>query len=126
MPLMVSRAWDHPRMCGEHVMMVGSFRLSKGSSPHVRGALLADRAIICAFGIIPACAGSTSTQSDQPTEYGDHPRMCGEHMPIIGNNNLDSGSSPHVRGARVLHAHGQRSPGIIPACAGSTCCRPGW
>ena len=32
--------WDHPRMCGEHVLLILLSPFVLGSSPHVRGALL--------------------------------------------------------------------------------------
>ena len=32
-------AWDHPRMCGEHLLLLAGFLVVEGSSPHVRGAL---------------------------------------------------------------------------------------
>ena len=52
---------DHPRMCGEH-RRVGRDRAPlRGSSPHVRGAHPSIVASIAVTGIIPACAGSTSS-----------------------------------------------------------------
>ena len=56
-----SRARDHPRMCGEHPHLHEIVRVQWGSSPHVRGALACYMASCCLDGIIPACAGSTST-----------------------------------------------------------------
>ena len=52
----------------------------KGSSPHARGAL--DAATLDRFtrGIIPACAGSTSTPFRRRSKSWDHPRMRGEHQ----------------------------------------------
>ena len=50
---------DHPRMCGEHCEAVISAYMLSGSSPHVRGAPRGCQVRGLAFGIIPACAGST-------------------------------------------------------------------
>ena len=50
----------------------------------------------------------------------DHPRMCGEHQADAYVMNPLDGSSPHVRGALVLHSTAGELDGIIPACAGST------
>ena len=50
---------DHPRMCGEHLLLTVTVRVSLGSSPHVRGALDCWRDCRARMGIIPACAGST-------------------------------------------------------------------
>ena len=54
--------WDHPRMCGEHSQDSSFLSSFMGSSPHVRGAL--QLAIMGGSfeGIIPACAGSTSSR----------------------------------------------------------------
>ena len=46
--------------------------------------------------------------------------MCGEHWVQSGFDELDAGSSPHVRGAHARHVDRRRRMGIIPACAGST------
>ena len=86
-------------MCGEHVMMVGSFRLSKGSSPHVRGAPYNFHIHVDDGGIIPACAGSTCHCLAPRWRRGDHPRMCGEHGGFSAKVAKSKGSSPHVRGA---------------------------
>ena len=91
---------DHPRMCGEHAILHGSWHDGGGSSPHVRGAPVQAFNGDDPLGIIPACAGST---------YRWH-----------GDFRHGLGSSPHVRGARVLDAETLPELGIIPACAGST------
>ena len=70
---------DHPRMCGEHSGGSAVGNSIGGSSPHVRGALRNERENIGKNGIIPACAGSTSTGIRFRSCSGDHPRMCGEH-----------------------------------------------
>ena len=92
---------DHPRMCGEHMRNRRSTRRQKGSSPHVRGAPACAIASVRTSGIIPACAGSTSAAQQASTGYGDHPRMCGEHIVIVKMSENIAGSSPHVRGARA-------------------------
>ena len=46
--------------------------------------------------------------------------MCGEHRPEPACQRLPAGSSPHVRGARLLSVCVSKKDGIIPACAGST------
>ena len=92
-------------------------------------------------GIIPACAGSTKRFSSTEMPFRDHPRMCGEHFGSLIFSFTLTGSSPHVRGARVAlppavfalvgsspHVRGALFlmdissivTGIIPACAGST------
>ena len=70
---------DHPRMCGEHIASNKLYNRPSGSSPHVRGALERVHGRCRLRGIIPACAGSTSSSPSMLTILGDHPRMCGEH-----------------------------------------------
>ena len=115
--------WDHPRMCGEHVVLPPFFWTVSGSSPHVRGALARVGHLRPQPGIIPACAGSTCPSRPSAATAGDHPRMCGEHLPESAICGHSRGSSPHVRGAQNLLPIMQDLDGIIPACAGSTCAR---
>ena len=113
--------WDHPRTCGEHSTVTISPLLSVGSSPHVRGAhtiTVRDRGT---RGIIPACTGSTTSIAAPSPLTRDHPRMCGEHVLELRQSCPTVGSSPHVRGARLLSKVMPSITGIIPACAGSTC-----
>ena len=111
---------DHPRMCGEHINITTTVVIIKGSSPHVRGALMHRCDIQGRDGIIPACAGSTMRLARPVTRYWDHPRMCGEHYGLRDVLDDGVGSSPHVRGARLRGRGDGVEHGIIPACAGST------
>ena len=54
-----TRYRDHPRMRGEHSSCAPAPALTRGSSPHARGAQHARDETCGYFGIIPACAGST-------------------------------------------------------------------
>ena len=107
-------------MCGEHFSCLSIFDISLGSSPHVRGAHGMYRHAGRTKGIIPACAGSTCSRSDDIGRPGDHPRMCGEHLVKFVLEFGEQGSSPHVRGALALRVPYTAQGGIIPACAGST------
>ena len=91
---------DHPRIRGEHGVGLSNQRRSEGSSPHTRGALVAENDPSLARGIIPAYAGSTHVSRRRRSLIQDHPRIRGEHvMP-----------SRNVNGVTW----------IIPAYAGST------
>ena len=92
----------------------------RGSSPHARGALIRRVSIMSAAGIIPACAGSTSTCIRESATAGDHPRMRGEHFRPSKVVAAVPGSSPHARGALHPCPISCQSDRIIPACAGST------
>ena len=111
---------DHPRMCGEHRSQLRICAPVEGSSPHVRGARDALSRPRSPAGIIPACAGSTSTRPSWSARQRDHPRMCGEHVAADGQAVAFQGSSPHVRGAHTMQGTACSLLGIIPACAGST------
>ena len=117
---LVSGAWDHPRVCGEHVTFSRVFSGSMGSSPRMRGALLCGAGRVPATGIIPAYAGSTRPTRRPPPRSRDHPRVCGEHWGTTDNDSRITGSSPRMRGAREALQGSARRSGIIPAYAGST------
>ena len=53
---------DHPRVCGEHQLDDHAGDCRRGSSPRMRGALLARVWSDSHLGIIPAYAGSTFRQ----------------------------------------------------------------
>ena len=113
-------AWDHPRVCGEHLFPARYFFFLLGSSPRMRGARCATCQVCNSFGIIPAYAGSTCSGISRRSREGDHPRVCGEHHAFMTASRNPSGSSPRMRGA-PCDAPGQlRDEGIIPAYAGST------
>ena len=57
---------DHPRGCGEHDSALDQSALKRGSSPRMRGALIAGEVHGLGHRIIPADAGSTLTL------YGSH------------------------------------------------------
>ena len=101
---------DHPRMRGEHQEASNSSVEMQGSSPHARGTLLAVPHLECGRGIIPACAGNTSTCDVYHSRRWDHPRMRGEHLSDRESVRLYRGSSPHARGT---HYEKCRFPPII-------------
>ena len=91
---------DHPRGCGEHET--------------------AYRFVIPFVWIIPADAGSTMPTPISRIPPRDHPRGCGEHLGEIDVLLTVLGSSPRMRGARILKIVEIHGLGIIPADAGST------
>ena len=87
-------------MCGENLNLSGTYLLTAGSPPHVRGKPATTAMKRLRVGITPACAGKTRLFDNERFIPKDHPRMCGENQ---------------------ITFHGLRhSHGITPACAGKT------
>ena len=51
--------WDHPRVCGEHLLNATLAERAPGSSPRMRGTLKFLQSYYGSTGIIPAYAGNT-------------------------------------------------------------------
>ena len=71
-------------------------------------------------GIIPADAGSTGSICLKESMNEDHPRGCGEHALTHSTSIVPAGSSPRMRGARLLSLMVVFTIGIIPADTGNT------
>ena len=71
-------------------------------------------------GIIPAYAGNTSLSGNLEDFGGDHPRVCGEHVRNDRAIEARAGSSPRMRGTRIMVQDLSMYAGIIPAYAGNT------
>ena len=119
--LRYSLAWDHPRVCGEHLILITTTTIGEGSSPRMRGALCFWCIILSRVGIIPAYAGSTLNRPTKRRYVRDHPRVCGEHESSGLLFRSTAGSSPRMRGAQHHLSRSRHRDGIIPAYAGSTC-----
>ena len=111
---------DHPRVCGEHCGVCGAYFSCLGSSPRMRGTPGVDGQWRVAPGIIPAYAGNTCRTRSADSTSRDHPRVCGEHMLEIEAVGEIRGSSPRMRGTRVVADNYGLAVGIIPAYAGNT------
>mgnify|MGYP001008942663 CR=1 FL=1 len=114
------RCRDHPRIRGEHSRVPRVRVLMSGSSPHTRGARLRPLGARSPGRIIPAYAGSTRHPDRGLRRSADHPRIRGEHFPGRVTFQVEGGSSPHTRGARLRTPPRPRPWRIIPAYAGST------
>ena len=118
---------DHPRVCGEHLLVPFFLQPAEGSSPRMRGARKRLHLEGRLRGIIPAYAGSTLSPLCGGYRARDHPRVCGEHLTTQRRRVVYTGSSPRMRGAPRRPMRSDWGSGIIPAYAGSTegCCRHG-
>ena len=111
---------DHPRVCGEHEAFGTSASKAQGSSPRMRGTLVARIPEEIRGWIIPAYAGNTIPQPARRGERGDHPRVCGEHQVELWPLLRRGGSSPRMRGTPFCIREVDGQIGIIPAYAGNT------
>ena len=69
---------DHPRVCGEKLLLNVIPNSIKGSPPRVRGKGTEEIVVVQITGITPACAGKRPTQQRKQSSGRDHPRVCGE------------------------------------------------
>ena len=111
----------HPRVCGENLVVRLRNAFAVGSSPRVRGKPGRRRPPRPACGLIPACAGKTSTPPRPTWPPSAHPRVCGENTGPQLADRTGYGSSPRVRGKRTRRRGRVPVRRLIPACAGKTC-----
>ena len=121
-----SRRRDHPRACGEKSGLLLRAAQKGGSPPRMRGK---DRVVNRAsvrLGITPAHAGKSTRKPARPRFPGDHPRACGEKVPLDGVTVTGKGSPPRMRGKVLREVKMVSQYGITPAHAGkSPCAIPG-
>ena len=113
--------WDHPRVCGEHSTKPEKSPAQQGSSPRMRGTRSRRFHPTVPRRIIPAYAGNTEVSGRVKSPPKDHPRVCGEHSPLMASCLPAAGSSPRMRGTLPCRVRALAARGIIPAYAGNTC-----
>ena len=91
-----------------------------GSPPPVRGILIIYERRLVVDGITPARAGNTYIQVLDIQSFWDHPRPCGEYLPVPVIALVATGSPPPVRGIRKDQNLYNAACGITPARAGNT------
>ena len=107
-------------MCGEQSCLTPVRTAPQGSPPHVRGTAFFPFLFTKTPRITPACAGNSTEVGEPVHEILDHPRMCGEQLPVVSRKYSVVGSPPHVRGTDPRNAAQRYHPGITPACAGNS------
>ena len=89
---------DHPRACGENLLIYQFYLLNLGSPPRMRG----KRGWLSGFDryarITPAHAGKTKKLLQLLVPLEDHPRACGENPSLTVKKDAKSGSPPRMRG----------------------------
>ena len=120
----VNRLWlkprAHPRMRGENMNLNKNIRTEQGSSPHARGKRRGNAHHREIAGLIPACAGKTTSYCPSYPCTGAHPRMRGENIKSVKYLIVSTGSSPHARGKLAYRPRPYPPVRLIPACAGKT------
>ena len=112
--------WDHPRTCGEKFMLCWPMAPLVGSPPHMRGKAAIPARRVPAARITPAHAGKSSGPLREPRGTGDHPRTCGEKIPVKIGSLTEMGSPPHMRGKDVRNQRRTSRYRITPAHAGKS------
>ena len=112
------RAWVHPRVCGETLIVWRTTRPTEGPSPRVRGNPLSMGLGFLPAGSIPACAGKPSIGRRRGRHVGVHPRVCGETVFNDAPPVDRQGPSPRVRGNLAGRGARRVAGRSIPACAG--------
>ena len=69
---------DHPRACGEKLLLIGLVSSAQGSPPRMRGKVRVFSPSSGSGGITPAHAGKRFHPYQSYTANRDHPRACGE------------------------------------------------
>ena len=111
---------DHPRGCGENLIIILHENSVKGSPPRMRGKLASDACTKSLARITPADAGKTQSMLFSTEIYEDHPRGCGENYYFELFGNSDRGSPPRMRGKLPKDAFARKAFRITPADAGKT------
>ena len=118
------QAEDHPRTCGEKRIACVFCHIIMGSPPHMRGKDGIIQLPVGAGGITPAHAGKSPQDGIDFFRNGDHPRTCGEKLPVLVLLRSFAGSPPHMRGKDASRALRGGNPGITPAHAGKSTFTP--
>ena len=74
--------------------------------------------VTAAARITPACAGKRMVFAGRKSRTWDHPRVCGEKIPLHIRAKVALGSPPRMRGKDGVNDSAQAVTGITPACAG--------
>ena len=110
--------WDHPRVCGEKIVLVIVFCSLMGSPPRMRGKVMRKEILRIIHGITPAYAGKREGPKNAQSKVGDHPRVCGEKCIPLTRGHGRQGSPPRMRGKVVSSRTILFFWGITPAYAG--------
>ena len=111
-------SWDHPRLCGEKVLLERPLDTVGGSPPPMRGKVRETSAPAGYVRITPAYAGKRIPYFAACFTISDHPRLCGEKLSRCDDLRSGVGSPPPMRGKVFSIAIIRIKTRITPAYAG--------
>ena len=89
---------DHPRLCGEKVLVYLVLICHLGSPPPMRGKAHGSVCHLRHYRITPAYAGKRGGWQPKIAGIQDHPRLCGEKFCDADCQDANLGSPPPMRG----------------------------
>ena len=116
--LIIYSSPDHPRPCGEKILLSCTTSPLRGSPPPMRGKVWHSRRGRVPGGITPAHAGKRQRALSPLRKTQDHPRPCGEKELWERAMVQAIGSPPPMRGKDRAHERVDGLVGITPAHAG--------
>ena len=111
---------DHPRLCGEKCIEFAGVANTPGSPPPMRGKGAENNFSPMSNRITPAYAGKSVLGDPRRLLSGDHPRLCGEKLPVLVYPLHVQGSPPPMRGKASRNSGVYLGYGITPAYAGKS------
>ena len=93
---------DHPRLCGEKIVLHWEKSITIGSPPPMRGKARKFHFTTSSSGITPAYAGKSIWRTLRCNVTEDHPRLCGEKYCFGVRVDSSVGSPPPMRGKAFL------------------------
>ena len=111
---------DHPRGCGDKMVVLSASDGVMGSPPRMRGQVKETGAPQGYLRITPADAGTSGDFGWVPRANGDPPRGCGDKQTHEFMKNFCRGSPPRMRGQADPAGEDCPSGRITPADAGTS------
>ena len=113
-------AQDHPRLCGEKLIIKIPDTDEAGSPPPMRGKVFTASTPCVSVRITPAYAGKRIQYQAGAMGLKDHPRLCGEKYLGSAAVFCGFGSPPPMRGKDWDNEDHRTKAGITPAYAGKS------
>ena len=111
---------DHPRLCGEKLILLHRQKSPAGSPPPMRGKGRLRQRRQHHRRITPAYAGKSFHDFLQKCQKWDHPRLCGEKQDGVRHPFQTEGSPPPMRGKVEEFIMKKIDVRITPAYAGKS------